>query len=101
MANKELKYINSWTELYDELDELKKIFFEFLKRWTERDRHLAEPNKQILYEKHSQAVFTLNSHRRRNDSRRRLDIIAEDSSELLRPGQFTINQDSEDEEETF
>lgn len=90
-ANMELKYINSWTELYDELDELKKIFFEFLKRWTESDRHLAEPNKQILYEKHSNVVFTLNNHSRNNHGRR---MIADDSSELIGEIKCSINEES-------
>ena len=34
-TGEEVKTIQEWTELYDELDELKKIFFEFLKRWTD------------------------------------------------------------------
>ena len=33
----------------DELDELKKIFFEFLKRWTDTERNFQNPNRPTLY----------------------------------------------------
>ena len=33
----ELKMISTWNESYDEIEELKKVFFEFLKRWVEND----------------------------------------------------------------
>ena len=38
-AGSEVKLISEWNDLYDELDELKKIFFEFLKRWTDTERN--------------------------------------------------------------
>ena len=46
----------------DELDELKKIFFEFLKRWTDTGRNDFNPNRPVLYE-HSRDVeeFKLNA----------------------------------------
>ena len=45
--------ITEWTELYDELDELKKIFFEFLKRWTDTERNdELDPNRPIIYQVH-------------------------------------------------
>ncbi len=50
MAGLELKYINRWTELWDELDELKKIFFEFLSRWTDENRVRVDPNRPVIYE---------------------------------------------------
>ena len=43
-SGKELKRINKWKELDDELDELQKIFFTFLKRWTENDQNTVQPN---------------------------------------------------------
>ena len=40
--------------MYDELDELKKIFFEFLKRWTDETREkgeeLGHPNRPVIYQ---------------------------------------------------
>ena len=51
VAGQELKYIKEWKEdFYDELDELKKIFFEFLKRWTDSNRFQLDPNKPVYYE---------------------------------------------------
>ena len=35
--------------MYDELDELKKIFFEFLKRWTDTAKNDLDPNRPIIY----------------------------------------------------
>ena len=37
--------------MHDELDELKKIFFEFLKRWTDKGRNDLDPNRPVLYSK--------------------------------------------------
>ena len=43
--------INDWNELDDELDELKKIFFEFLKRWTDTERNEElDPNRPDYYQ---------------------------------------------------
>ena len=54
-----MKLISEWSDLYDELDELKKIFFEFLKRWTdetkERSDELGHPNRPIIYPVQSDA----------------------------------------------
>ena len=47
---KEVKAIEGWTECKDEIEELKKIFFEFLKRWIDSERHKIEPNKPIIYQ---------------------------------------------------
>lgn len=48
-AGQELKSITEWTEMQDELDELMKIFFEFLKRWTDKDKNDFDPNRPITY----------------------------------------------------
>ena len=48
----ELKYINAWTEAHDEIDELKKIFFGFMKRWVENDSIQKEVNTLNLQERH-------------------------------------------------
>ena len=46
-----MKLISEWTDLYDELDELKKIFFEFLKRWTDTERNDEfDPNRPLIYQ---------------------------------------------------
>ena len=46
-----MKLISEWTDLYDELDELKKIFFEFLKRWTDTERNDEfDPNRLLIYQ---------------------------------------------------
>ena len=49
----ELRVIKKWETLEDELDELKKIYFTFLKRWTDGSQHKDEPNKAVIYEVHS------------------------------------------------
>ena len=49
-AGEEMNYINEWTQHKNELCELKKIFFEFLKRWIDSERHKIEPNKPIIYQ---------------------------------------------------
>ena len=50
-AGAEIKIISEWTDLYDELDELKKIFFEFLKRWTDTERNdELDPNRPVIYQ---------------------------------------------------
>ena len=54
-AGEETQVINEWTQHNDELDELKKIFFEFLKRWTDKERLKFEPNKPIIYDNPSDA----------------------------------------------
>ena len=52
-AGSEVKLISEWNDLYDELDELKKIFFEFLKRWTDTERNdECDPNRLIIYQVH-------------------------------------------------
>ena len=48
-AGQEVKNINEWIELNDELDELKKIFFEFLKRWTDKPKNDLDPNRPVIY----------------------------------------------------
>ena len=42
-VSEEVKLIDGWSYCYDELEELKKIFFEFLKRWVENGE-----NKMII-----------------------------------------------------
>ena len=39
-----MKIINKWNDHYDELEELQKIFFTFLNKWTHRDRSRTDPN---------------------------------------------------------
>ena len=39
--------------MHDELDELQKIYFTFLKRWTDGSYMKDEPNKAVIYEVHS------------------------------------------------
>ena len=52
-AGSEMKLISEWTDMYDELDELKKIFFEFLKRWTDTERNdQLDPNRPVIYQVH-------------------------------------------------
>ena len=52
-AGTEVKLISEWNDLYDELDELKKIFFEFLKRWTDTERSDEfDPNCLVIYQVH-------------------------------------------------
>ena len=53
----EVKLIDGWSDCYDELEELKKIFFEFLKRWVENDGSKLNVNKPILYERLSDEPF--------------------------------------------
>lgn len=49
-AGQEVKLISEWNELDDELDELKKIFFEFLKRWTDSKKNdELDPNRPVIY----------------------------------------------------
>jgi len=48
----EVKEINKWKELSDELHELKKIFFTFLKKWTMDDRNKADRNALTTDEVH-------------------------------------------------
>ena len=58
-----MKLIGEWTDLTDELDELKKIYFEFLKRWTDSDRNDEfDPNRPIIYQVQKDAQeFSLES----------------------------------------
>lgn len=35
--------------MQDELEEIKKIFFEFLKRWTDKNKNTFDPNRPVLY----------------------------------------------------
>ena len=53
MSGNELKRIQKWDELDDELDELQKIFFTFLKRWTESDNNAVKPNVLTTWEVYS------------------------------------------------
>ena len=47
--------------MYDELDELKKVFFEFLKRWTDKDKKDLDPNRPVLYSvQNDEEQFQLN-----------------------------------------
>ena len=46
----EFKQIKKWEQLEDELDELKKIYFSFLKRWTDVAKNKDEPNRAFLYD---------------------------------------------------
>lgn len=50
---RELKKIRRWEALEDELDELQKIFFSFVKRWTEGVRDTSDVNELITYEVYS------------------------------------------------
>ena len=43
--------ISTWSESYDEIEELKKVFFEFLKRWVENDGSQQNVNQPKLYER--------------------------------------------------
>lgn len=45
----ELKTIEAWNESQDEIEELKKVFFEFLKRWVGNDGSQLNVNKPTLY----------------------------------------------------
>ena len=49
----ELKKIRKWETMDDELQELQKIFFTFVKRWTDRGRNKSNHNALITYEVHS------------------------------------------------
>ena len=56
----EIKQIRKWEKLDDELEELQKIYFTFLKRWTVGDRKKSEPNKHTIYDINSdEEIFTL------------------------------------------
>jgi len=44
--------IEAWMEPADEIEELKKVFFEFLKRLVENEGRQGDVNKPILYERH-------------------------------------------------
>ena len=45
----ELKVIDAWNDSLDEIEQLKKVFFEFLKRWVENDGSQHNVNKPTLY----------------------------------------------------
>ena len=63
-AGQELKGIREWEDLYDELDELKKIFYEFMKRWTEQTTLEMDANRPRIYEKHEdEKPFSLDEDR--------------------------------------
>ena len=48
----EVKLIDNWSYCYDELEELKKIFFEFLKRWVDSTaKDTQHVNHPVLYER--------------------------------------------------
>ena len=38
-----------WNEKHDEIDELKKIFYEFLQKWIEDKSNEKSPNEPIVY----------------------------------------------------
>ena len=42
---RELKVIEKWKVSDDEVDDLKKVFFQFLKRWVENDSTKINVNK--------------------------------------------------------
>ena len=44
-----MRIIDAWHSYYDELEELKKVFFEFLKRWVDIDTIASDVNEPILY----------------------------------------------------
>ena len=56
MKGEELKVIEEWRENYDEIDELKKVFFQFLKRWVEIDSGQQNVNKLKLYQRQKDAT---------------------------------------------
>lgn len=61
-----MKVIQKWDEMYDELHELQKIFFTFMKRWTESDRHTTDCNALHTYVVNSdEETFELAEDRRR------------------------------------
>ena len=61
-----MKAIQDWQELEDELDELKKIFYTFLSRWTEQTSLDLDANHPVLYERHQgEKFFTLDKDRRK------------------------------------
>lgn len=47
----EVKFIDLWEECANEIEELKKIFFEFLQRWINNDNRTYEVNRPVLYER--------------------------------------------------
>jgi hypothetical protein len=48
----EVGAMEAWREPADEIEELKKVFFEFLKRWVENEGPQGDVNKPIIYERH-------------------------------------------------
>ena len=75
-AGSEVKLISEWTDLYDELDELKKIFFEFLKRWTDTERSDEfDPNRLVIYQVQRDAEeFKLSEQQGDRDYRQREEL---------------------------
>lgn len=55
----ELKVIDAWNDSYDEIEELKKVFFEFLKRWVEIDGSQTNVNQPTLYKRYGREKFSL------------------------------------------
>ena len=47
----EIKVIEEWRESKDEIDELKKVYFQFLNRWLEIDGSQLNVNKAKLYQR--------------------------------------------------
>ena len=61
-TGKELKYIGQWGDYEDELDELKKIFYTFMKQWFDKDQQKDNPNVILHCEVHSdEELFELDS----------------------------------------
>lgn len=79
MKGEELKVIEEWRENYDEIDELKKVFFQFLKRWVEIDSGQQNVNKLKLYQRQKDATkFSLQPNVQRCT---RSDRLSEQSEE--------------------
>ena len=61
-VGEECEVIEAWSLAYNEIEELKKVFFEFLKRWVENDGRQKNINAPILYETlQDQPLFMLSS----------------------------------------
>ena len=47
----EVKFIEEWRESKDEIEELKKVYYQFLNRWLEIDGSQLNVNKFKLYQR--------------------------------------------------
>ena len=64
----EVQLIDAWNDSYNEIDELKKLFLEFLKRWVENDgREKKSINALVIYRRKPGHPFSLTESDRQND----------------------------------